>query len=156
MKVPKRKLHLKLKAKLLFVRRVSSREKRCVSQKWKIRKAGTLPREMFFLIRNMVRYQSLAGDKSKSVGPHRGVVAGLKRAADAFGCEFHSYGGGKRISFQLRSQPLITFEITSDPDTYKPSRTLLSDPAVFRWSVKIHNRRYVQYVPHPANPDWCE
>jgi len=154
MKSRQQELQLKLRETTLLVYRSNNAGTRSLNCKWEIRESGTIPRALFYLLRNAVQYRVRECDQDSEKALRRAVLAGLISAAESCGCEPLLLRAGGDVTFFLGDQPLIAFEIAKNATNYKPSRELLHSEAVFRWSVKIHKNGFVEFVPQKSNPEW--
>jgi hypothetical protein len=148
------KLHLKLLKKFLFQYPIDKHGRRGKRYVWEIRENGKLPSALFFHLRNYVtrRIQECDGEDLSEL--RRAVRAGLREAAKDCGCEARRRCVGCDLVFYLKGTPLIGFVIPKDPSHYEPSQEFLQSEAVFRWIVKVLNKKYFTFVPLAANKNW--
>jgi hypothetical protein len=148
------KLDLKLRGKVFSVCPVNKHGGLGQRYDWDIRKNGKLPSAFFFHLRNYIarRIQECDGEDLSEL--RRAVREGLREATKDCGCQVRRRCAGGDLVFYLNGTPLIAFVIPKDPSHYEPPGELLQSEAVFRWIIKVQNKKYFTSVPLPLNKNW--
>jgi hypothetical protein len=154
MKVQRQKLQLKLSENTLLVYRLNNDGTRSLICRWEIWRSGAIPRALFDLLRSSIQYQLKSWEGERFSEFRTVICSALNHAAESCGCQSFFYRAGGVLTFYLKEQPLIAFDIPKTLKRYRPSQEFLHSDAVFRWTIKRRGEKSFEFVPQPSNPKW--